>query len=312
MRVVFLNEKVRVGDIRVVETHPYLVLETPKYEVVVPKKHLYKLFRHLGVRVTKYRRMTRDERMCTLTSAIQENSEKTLVFTYLCVENGTLFLVRVATPEYTPIPHRTLFTFVEEILKSMGITVYRKQTTRFLRRTTLRLQLDRTLLDRTDEPYAVYLQVSNANTVRDAIHISLLVQNETCENSIVVEDYAVAVHRGTLESILMRVEKRIREMVSRRFRIERLVSLLDEPLDAIRLRETIEKLSKGMSRRDRSLLEWRLQSDIKRYGYNQYALLQSISYVASRTRNNSVARRLYNSMRRMIHREMYNRNLEGH
>lgn len=265
-------------------------------EKIIVKNHaLSQLLKLAGVKVTEWRRNPRG----MLDRVRAGLSGKDIVISAVRVNEGTLVAFRVTTTEYTPIPHRVLFDFAESVIKEAGVSIIEKRVIRFFRRTAMKFVIYEQPLNyaRPNDALRVSLIVSNANSADDAIHVYTWVDILACKNGLVIHDIASKhiVHVGNASSILRRVGEAIRDLLAQ-LNVEELRRKIEALQDVALSESTIQNWLKAVTARlPRKYAEW-LQRELRRstseFGNTAEAVFQAVTAVASRAKNERVAKTL--------------------
>lgn len=206
-------------------------------------------------------------------------------------EDGVWVGVIVGSEEFTPIPHRVLFDSVYEYLVNTGVKVLDREFKKWIKRTGMFFVLHHCPLSyaRRGDAVRVGVLVTNANTARDSIRIYGFAEIVQCINGLTIHEASgrFVVHRGDVKEVLVKVCSSVREVVewlSTRYddvrkRIENL-QFVDVSKEDVKIwiKEHVRRLPKKYS-------DWflnQLEKNIRIFGYNKLALLQTSSYFATR------------------------------
>ena len=208
--------------------------------------------------------------------------------------NVDYMVYRITSEKYTPIPHRLVFDFTEQILRRAGLE-YKKQFLTWKKRKGMFFATDRVELSFSSAKAGIL--VTNANTGEHAIHVTAFGFIEVCDNGAILSASPSAVtriaHVGTVGEILRRLENAITNMVWRlpvlegkwAVEVSRLAKMNHPPsvLDA-----WAQSWAKKMPEKYRKWWAREYERHLDKYGYTELALYQLLTYAATSLSNRNV------------------------
>jgi len=279
-----------------------LVLHTSEGTILFTKRSLSQLIKGLGITIYEYR--TNPELVKQKLFAFK----KSMVLGVVSAERANVdwYAYRVSTEQYTPIPHRVLFDYVDGLLRENDIKVIDKVFHKWFRRTGMYWILDQREASFNDY-FNCGILVTNANTAQDAIHVIGIVKITSCDNSIKVVDYYSNIHRGKVEDILGRVGKSVLEVVNTLRQRFPIIAGKIEELQNIRVPKSVIQnwLNTWLNRAPKKYQKWfkkSIERNINMYGYTELAVFQTETFLAKilQNKNMSLAKTLLSSAERRI------------
>jgi len=282
----FLELSIGPGELQVVSVSPRgrsVTLRAGDLEFVAAKDKLTQLLRFYGLSRTSFNAEARQGRGTeVLRKALRSGREAVITVLRLPKAN---YMVRIATPEFTPIPHRVLFEFIDGVLNELGINPLETKVQRFLKRISKWYKLYEGEVHKVGDVAHAWLVVSNANTAHDAVHVYSVVEFVKCSNLALSTEYrsVPVVHRGDIKEILLKVKDAVASLLERLKGLPNLEGLLEVDLSPAAVENWLKALEKRTSPRISKWIAKRLAEETSRYGNNAYAALQAISFVAARS-----------------------------
>lgn len=264
-----------------------LVITTPDGKILFRKRALSQLLSLLGLSIYDYKK---NPDSAIVLEAFQKQERPIVVgVVESTLEGIDWYAFRSVTGEYTPIPHRLLFDFVDGVLKQHNIPYIEKKFYRWYRRSGMLWVLDQQPLDyrRENDYFIAGLLVTNANTAKDAIHVMGAIQIAQCINTISAIDYHTAVHKGEVDKILARVKDAVLNVVDalrqRYPRIKRIIEeLQEEEIPESVIRVWVEKWLEKVPKKYHRWFKKMTYLNRKEFGNTKLALWQTATYFATR------------------------------
>jgi hypothetical protein len=217
-------------------------------------------------------------------------------------DGGEVYVVyRVTTDYYVPIPHRVLFTHIDNVLKDIGFDIGGYEVMRWFARTAARWRLWSISLNyaRKGDALNIYLYVSNANTGNDSIKIIGYGEILLCKNGLTltkgtrVRVLHVKDMAGTLERVARGVATVIdRLRAEKEFLVLSIEKLQNIELTPEREREWINRLYEILPQKYHSVLSKYWSRNVNVFGNTAEALFQTITALNSRVRNKAIHNKL--------------------
>jgi len=231
-------------------------------------------------------------------SAWDKINENTIFSAF--IDNNKYIVYRVTTNYYVPIPHRVLFTHVDNLLKDAGFNspyVIKKWFTRIS--ATWKLYSMPLKYARPNDYLNIYLYVSNANTGADSIKIFGYGEILKCHNGLAItKGMRVRVmHVKDLNSILERVTKAVQSVLKKIelenvMWAERIEKLQQIELDESELRNWYSKLYDLLPAKYHKYLYRYWSNNLNEFGNTAETVFQTVTALVSRVKNYEVYRRL--------------------
>lgn len=253
--------------------------------LIVIKRGLSQLLNLLG--------LSKRDNINTITDRLLSNGDG-LVLSYVVDRDkpGVLYVYRVTTVVYTPIPHRVLFQYVSDYLNRRGVRVIEEDVIRYSRRTAMVYYTHRSGLNysRVGDALASGIYVSNSNTGMDAIHVSAYHNIVKCRNGFVdtVLSKAISVtHRGRVEDILLRVGNAIDRVLPKiQVRNMELANVINDiegrPVTRGEVEGWLNLIRNRLPKKYRRWFNKVSREYINEFGYSEMARLQIATYFQHR------------------------------
>jgi hypothetical protein len=224
-------------------------------------------------------------------------------------DQGKYIVYRVTSDAYVPIPHRVLFTHVDEVLRSAGInTTYKVE--RWFNRTAARWLLWSNPLRylRKGDALNIYLRVSNANTGVDSIRVTGYGEILACANGLTTErgQSIKVIHVRELQGVLSRVTDAVKAVLARLAESQHLWVDAIERLQHVTLSK--EEMNRWMNdllmilpKKYQPYLYKQLHENEALFGEgNAEALFQAVTWLVPRVKNQALHERLDKVAREML------------
>jgi hypothetical protein len=224
-------------------------------------------------------------------------------------DQGKYIVYRVTSDAYVPIPHRVLFTHVDEVLRSAGInTTYKVE--RWFNRTSARWLLWSNPLRyvRKGDALNIYLRVSNANTGADSIRVTGYGEILACANGLTTErgQSIRVIHVRELQGVLARVTDAVKAVLARLAESQHLWVDAVERLQHVNLSK--EEMNRWMNdllmilpKKYQPYLYRQLHENAAIFGEGSAeALFQAVTWLVPRVKNQALHERLDRVAREML------------
>lgn len=267
-----------------------LTLSTSEGILLFRKRSLSQLLQLLGVSLYDYRMNPNVVKEALL------KYKKSLVLGAVrsYIQGIDWYVFRTTSEQFTPIPHRMLFEFIEQVLRENGVQFERKEFKKWFRRAGMYYIIGSEKSGILNDVFDTGILVTNANTAKDGIHVMGIVKVISCDNSIRALDYYSIVHKHSAERIFQRVERDVLKAVKTiREKFPQLKARIEE-LGSIELSESIirnwlEAWKQKAPKKYHKWFERTLDKYIKRHGRTELAVWQAETYLARRLQNKNIS-----------------------
>jgi len=192
--------------------------------------------------------------------------------------------------DFTAIPHRVLFNFVENTLKELGIKIASKEWRKWFKRTGMFFNIREIPLvyARSGDALRVGILATNANTTEDSIRIFPFSEIALCRNGLANLNTLNAfyiIHRGDLNEILKKVResviKSINALPSVSSYAQKLCKLQDISMKPEDIENRLKEVNKFLPYKSIGYLHRGIQESTQQFGYTALAIVQALSRLYS-------------------------------